>query len=277
MLVVGIKYKGKGKVYYFDPMGEEFETGDGAIVETPRGVEYADVAMGNSIVSEREIVGTLKPVIRKATAEDKEQLKKNEADKEEVLKKAGEKVRERGVAMKLIDAEYTFDRAKLIISFTASQRVDFRDLVRDLAAIFRTRIELRQVYERDETKICGALAPCGRICCCANHLGDYQKVSIKMAKMQGLSLNPAKISGICGRLMCCLGYENEYYKKMFSEMPKVNSTAVTPDGEGIVEANDILRLKCKIKLKRGEGFDIRSYDLKDIRSKDRQSEPDDKE
>ena len=210
-IIVGIKFKGSNKVYYFDPQDIEFAEGDGVIVETARGQEYGTVALPNREVEEKEVVSPLKPVIRKATAEDERQLKKNLADREPALKTIREKAAQLGLGMKLVDAEYTFDRSKLIFYFTADGRVDFRELVRTLASIFKVRIELRQIYERDDAKMRGALAPCGRPCCCTTHLPDFEKVSIKMAKMQGLSLNPQKISGVCGRLLCCLKYENDYY------------------------------------------------------------------
>ena len=178
--------------------------------------------------------------------------------------------------MKLVDAEYTFDRSKLIFYFTASGRVDFRELVKDLAAVFRVRIELRQIYERDETKMRGALAMCGRPCCCNTYLPDFEKVSIKMAKVQGLSLNPTKISGVCGRLLCCLKYENDYYTETFKQMPKIGSRATTPDGEGIIESNDIIRQQVRVKVLLSDGsFDIKTYNISEIDAKEHQSSIDD--
>ena len=218
-IIVGIKFRNTNKVYYFDPQDIEFEEGDGVIVETARGLEYATVAIPNRDVPEKEVVSPLKPVVRKATPEDDAQLKRNLDDRAPALATIREKTAELGLNMKLVDAEYTFDRSKLIFYFTADGRVDFRNLVRTLASIFRVRIELRQIYERDDTKMRGALAMCGRPCCCTTHLPDFEKVSIKMAKVQGLSLNPQKISGMCGRLLCCLKYENAYYSEVFKEMP----------------------------------------------------------
>jgi len=274
---IGVRFKKAGKIYSFDPCGLQFKRGDAAIVETARGVEYGIVVQPNKYMPDSEIVQPLKSVLRKATEEDKEQLQKNEEMKQEALPLASQKVHERGLNMKLISADYTLDRSKLIIYFTAAGRVDFRDLVRDLAAIFKVRIELRQIYERDETKLRGALAPCGRPCCCSTHIEDVTKVraTIKMAKLQGLPLNPQKLSGVCGKLMCCLSYENEYYKEMYKRMPKVGSAARTPDGEGEVEGHDILRQTCKVKVRLKDGmFDVRSYDLADIKASATQSEPD---
>lgn len=271
-IVVGIKYRTTAKVYYFDPVGVDFQEGDGAIVETPRGLEYAYVVMPNKDVDESEIVSPLKPIVRKATKEDDAQMAKNLADKDNALKIMHEKVEEMNIPMKLVDAEYTFDRSKLIFYFTAEGRVDFRELVRVLASIFKTRIDLRQIYERDDIKMRGALSPCGRPCCCTTHLPDFEKVSIKMAKIQGLSLNPQKINGVCGRLMCCLKYENDYYAQTFKLMPKVGSKVKTPDGEGTVESNDLLKRTARVKVMLKDGsFDVKTYDLDDMRIGERQS------
>ncbi len=271
--VIGIKYNSTSKMYYFDPKDVQFQEGDGAIVETPRGIEYANVVMANKEVDESQIVSPLKPILRKATAEDMERVKKNEADKQHALDVMHEKVAELGLDMKLVDAEYTFDRSKLIFYFTADGRVDFRELVKVLASIFKIRIELRQIYERDDAKMRGALAPCGRPCCCSTHLPEFEKVSIKMAKIQGLSLNPQKINGICGRLMCCLKYENNYYSEVFKLMPKVGSKVNTPDGEGTVESNDLLKQTTRVKVMQKDGnFDVKTYSLKDLHIGERQSE-----
>lgn len=270
--VIGIKYKTTPKMYYFDPKDKQFVEGDGVIVETPRGVEYATVVMANKDVPDSEIVPPLKPILRKATDDDMEQLRKNNEDKANALQIMHEKITEMGIAMKLVDAEYTFDRSKLIFYFTADGRVDFRELVKVLASIFKIRIELRQIYERDDTKMRGALAPCGRPCCCSTFLPDFEKVSIKMAKIQGLSLNPQKINGVCGRLMCCLKYENNYYNDVFKLMPKVGSKVKTPDGEGTVESNDLLKQTARVKVMQKDGnFDIKTYDLEDLHIGERQS------
>lgn len=271
-IIVGIKFRSTNKVYYFDPNDIDFQEGDGAIVETARGLEYATVTIANKEVDDKEIVQPLKPVVRKATPDDIKRVEKNLQDKDHALKVIREKVAEMGINMKLVDAEYTFDRTKLIFYFTAEGRVDFRELVRVLASIFKVRIELRQIYERDDTKMRGALAPCGRPCCCTTHLPDFEKVSIKMAKIQGLSLNPQKISGVCGRLMCCLKYENAYYSEVFKLMPKVGSKVRTADGEGTVESNDLIKQTARVKVMLKDGsFDVKTYALEDMKIAERQS------
>ena len=271
-IIVGIKFRSTNKVYYFDPKDIDFQEGDGAIVETARGLEYATVTIANKEVDDKEIVQPLKPVVRKATPDDIKRVEKNLQDKDHALKVIREKVAEMGINMKLVDAEYTFDRTKLIFYFTAEGRVDFRELVRVLASIFKVRIELRQIYERDDTKMRGALAPCGRPCCCTTHLPDFEKVSIKMAKIQGLSLNPQKISGVCGRLMCCLKYENAYYSEVFKLMPKVGSKVRTADGEGTVESNDLIKQTARVKVMLKDGsFDVKTYTLEDMKIGERQS------
>lgn len=271
-IIVGIKFRSTNKVYYFDPKDIDFQEGDGAIVETARGLEYATVTIANKEVDDKEIVQPLKPVVRKATPDDIKRVEKNLQDKDQALKVIREKVAEMGINMKLVDAEYTFDRTKLIFYFTAEGRVDFRELVRVLASIFKVRIELRQIYERDDTKMRGALAPCGRPCCCTTHLPDFEKVSIKMAKIQGLSLNPQKISGVCGRLMCCLKYENAYYSEVFKLMPKVGSKVRTADGEGTVESNDLIKQTARVKVMLKDGsFDVKTYALEDMKIGERQS------
>lgn len=271
-IVVGIKFKNSNKTYYFDPTNIDFEENEGVIVETARGQEFGVVALSNREVDDKDVVQPLKPVIRKATADDYKRVEKNLADKENALKITREKIADAGLIMKLVDAEYTFDRSKLIFYFTADGRVDFRELVKTLASIFKIRIELRQIYERDDAKMRGALAPCGRPCCCTTHLPDFEKVSIKMAKIQGLSLNPQKISGVCGRLMCCLKYENEYYSEVFKLMPKVGSKVQTPDGEGVVEQNDLIKqtVKVRVLLKTGD-YDIKTYKLDEMQIGERQS------
>ena len=271
-IIVGIKFKSGNKIYYFDPKDIVFNEGDGVIVETARGQEYGTVSITNKEVEEKDIVTPLKPVIRKATADDLKRVEKNLQDKEHALKVIREKVAEMGIQMKLVDAEYTFDRTKLIFYFTADGRVDFRELVKILASIFKIRIELRQIYERDDTKMRGALASCGRPCCCTTHLPDFEKVSIKMAKIQGLSLNPQKISGVCGRLMCCLKYENAYYSEVYKEMPKVGSKVKTPDGEGTVEQNDLIKQTSRVRVLLSNGdYDMRTYKLEDMKIGAKQS------
>lgn len=271
-VIVGIKFRNTNKVYYFSPANIDFSENDGAIVETARGLEYGTVAIANKEVADKELVQPLKPVLRKATEEDIKRAEKNLADREHALKTIREKVSEMKLNMKLVDAEYTFDRTKLIFYFTAESRVDFRDLVRTLASIFKVRIELRQIYERDDTKMRGALASCGRPCCCTMHLPDFEKVSIKMAKVQGLSLNPQKISGVCGRLMCCLKYENEYYSEVFKLMPKVGSKVKTTDGSGVVESNDLIKQTARVKVLLKDGsYDVRTYKLDEMGIGERQS------
>ncbi|HKL93996.1 MAG TPA: stage 0 sporulation family protein [Clostridia bacterium] len=264
-LIVGIKFKNTNKTYYFDPLEIQFEENDGVIVETARGVEFGRVVIPNKEVAESEIVSPLKPVVRKATEKDEKQVERNIEDREKAIVVVNEKIGTLKLNMKIVDAEYTFDRHKLIFYFTSDGRVDFRELVRELASVFKLRIELRQIYERDDTKMRGALAVCGRPCCCTSHLPDFEKVSIKMAKIQGLSLNPQKISGCCGRLMCCLKYENEYYSEVYKLMPKLGSKVKTKDGEGIVENNDLLRQVVTAKVMSKDGtLERHDYKLEDL-------------
>lgn len=237
--VVGIRFKKAGKIYYFDPDIYELQVGDHAIVETARGIEYGEVVVGERFVEESEIVSPLKKVLRKAEPEDDEKEASNRAKESEAYDICLRKIEEHGLPMKLVDVEYTFDNNKIIFYFTADGRIDFRELVKDLAAIFRTRIELRQIGVRDEAKMIGGIGCCGRELCCHTFLGDFAPVSIKMAKEQNLSLNPTKISGICGRLMCCLKYENDTYKYIKSCAPKVNSILLTPQGEAKVTAINV--------------------------------------
>ncbi len=266
--IVGIKFKRTAKSYYFDPKGQEYKRGAIMIVETARGVEYGKVVVETKDVPDSEVVQPLKPVIRLATSEDLKKIKKDEERAVAAIKTANEKVAARGIKMKIIDAEYTFDNGKLVFYFTAANRVDFRDLVKDLASAFHSRIELRQVGTRDETRLLGGIAPCGREVCCASCLPDFRKVTIKMAKTQGLSLNPAKISGLCGRLMCCLEYENEYYSETYKKMPKVGSEVDTPDGKAIVVSNNMITLKVTTKKPTGDGgFTYKEYALAEIKVK----------
>lgn len=268
-IVVGIKFKTNQKVYYFDPKDIELKEGDGVVLETARGVEYGKVVQGIKEVSDEEIVAPLKPIIRKATKKDEEQNENNLKERDRLIKETVQKVNNHNLPMKIVDAEYTFDRAKIIIYFTAESRIDFRELVRDLAGLFHNRIELRQIYEREDIKLRGALAQCGRPCCCTTFLQDYEKVSMKMAKYQGLSLNPTKINGCCGKLMCCLRYENAYYQDMSKKMPKEHSTVITPDGEAIVMENDALRQEVKVKIPQEDGvFTIKRFALSDVKRKD---------
>lgn len=239
--VVGVRFKEVGKIYYFSPSDLEVGSRDHVIVETARGLEYGEAVVGPKMVPEDEVVQPLKKIIRKATEEDELQLIENRVDEKKAYSLCQEKIREHRLPMKLIDVEYTFDRSKAIFYFTAEGRVDFRELVKDLAAVFRTRIELRQIGVRDEAKMIGGLGSCGRELCCSTFLGDFETVSIKMAKEQNLSLNPTKISGICGRLMCCLKYESEAYKYQKSIMPKEGSKVKTPLGVGKVVKTNIIQ------------------------------------
>ncbi len=265
VMVVGIKFKNMGKMYYFSPKDIEFSENDGAIVETVRGLEYGIVTVANKLVEDTEIVQPLKEVVRKATKDDTKKHEENLAKREYLMKNTLEKVQKNNLNMKIVDAEYTFDRQKIIIYFTAEGRIDFRELVKDLAGVFHIRIELRQIYERDDIKIRGALGSCGRPCCCSTFFHDFEKVSIKMAKVQGLSLNPQKISGVCGKLMCCLKYENAYYQEMNKKMPKINSQVMTPDGKGVVIKNDPLRQSVKVKIFTDDGGqELKDFPLDDV-------------
>lgn len=262
--VIGVRFRTNPKVYYFDPKGEEYIEGDYVIVETARGMEYGLVALRNKEVEEKSITGELKPVLRRATEKDKKQAEALIQKSVYAMGVAAEKVKARNIRLKLVECEYTFDSKKVIFYFTAEGRVDFRELVKDLASVLKTRIELRQIYERDDIKMRGALAPCGRPCCCSQHLADYEKVSIKMAKVQGLSLSPTKISGICGKLMCCLKYENDYYVEAVKEMPKVGSKVATPDGEGVVDANDLIKKIVTVKFLRDDVPVYKKYPIAEL-------------
>lgn len=264
--VVGIKFKDTGKIYYFDPKGIFLKVGDGAIVETARGEEFGWVGSKVKQVDESSIVSPLKSVIRKATEKD---IKKHESNIEKAktaLKVTQELVDKYKLDMQLVETEYIFDCSKVIISFTSDNRVDFRELVKELASKLKTRIELRQIGIRDKSKTVGGIGICGRECCCNLYLNDFEKVSIKMAKTQNLSLNPTKISGLCGRLMCCLEYENPYYQEVTSKMPKLNSEVTTPDGKGQVIYTNVLKQTVSVKLDKGEGsFAVKDYKLEEIK------------
>jgi|LGVF01.2.fsa_nt_gb cell fate regulator YaaT (PSP1 superfamily) len=251
--VVGIKFKPVGKIYSFSPKNYELKLGDGVIVETERGIEYGEVVVGEKLVKKEEIIGELKKVIRPAVDKDYEVLERNNKLAIEHAKVAKEQIKKMKLQMKLIDAEFTFDSSKIIFTFTAEGRVDFRELVRELANKLKLRIELRQVGARDASKIIGGLGPCGRAICCANHMREFNKVSIKMAKTQGLALNPSKINGVCGRLMCCLAYENDFYAEASKGMPKVGKKVTTPDGEGIAVYNNLLKQIVTVRFFTGDG------------------------
>lgn len=246
--IIGIRFNNTGKVYYFSPGELDIKAGQKVLVETARGIECADVIIGIRDVDESKIVAPLKDVIRIATDEDLEIHAQNKVKEKEAFKICNECIKKHNLEMKLIDVEYTFDNNKIMFFFIADSRIDFRDLVKDLASIFKTRIELRQVGVRDQAKTVGGLGICGRPICCASSMPDFQPVSIKMAKEQNLSLNPTKISGTCGRLMCCLKYEQEAYEDALSRLPGVGSIVDTPEGRGVVEDVNLLRETLKVKL-----------------------------
>lgn len=254
--VVGVRFKEAGKVYYFDPGDVDVRNGEKVIVETVRGMECGQVVVGPKQVGEQEIVAPLKQVVRVATPEDLERVRENEAKAGDALEICRQKIEARGLEMNLVDVEYTFDNSKIIFYFTADGRVDFRELVKDLAAVFRTRIELRQIGVRDETKMRGGIGPCGRVLCCCTFLGEFQPVSIRMAKQQNLSLNPAKISGLCGRLMCCLRFECDSYEDARGQLPEVGSRVVTMRGEGKVAGVNPLKGTVMVELDTGEAVEL---------------------
>ena len=263
--VTGIRFKPMGKVYYFDPGDLELKVGTHVIVETSRGVEYGNVAIDRKTVEESRIVPPLKKVLRIATAKDEEIVAQNKISEKEALEICREKAEKRGLAMKLVDVEYTFDHNKILFYFTADGRIDFRELVRDLAAVFKTRIELRQIGVRDEAKMVGGLGVCGRVLCCNSYMTEFQPVSIKMVKEQNLSLNPTKISGTCGRLMCCLKNEQAAYEALSKNAPNVGSVVETPDGKGEVCAVSLLKGIVSVTVDAGNEKEIKDYNLKQIK------------
>lgn len=254
--VVGIKFRNGSKIYYFSPLDIKFEKGEHAIVETVRGVEYGEIALGNKLVGESEVVFPLKPVLRKATKEDDERNAENRKLEENARPIWNEKVAKNGLDMQLVDVEYTHDNAKLCFYFTADGRVDFRELVKDLAGVFRTRIELRQIGVRDEAKLYGGLGSCGRPFCCKTFLPDFAQVSIKMAKEQNLSLSSSKISGSCGRLMCCLRFEHDTYEREYATFPKVDTIVDTPKGRGVIVESSFLTGKIKVKMNNDQSIKV---------------------
>ena len=269
--VIGVRFRTAGKIYYFDPAGRKVKTGDHVIVETARGIEYGYVVLGNREVDESKVVPPLKPVIRMATAEDEAVETKNKNKEKEAFKICQDKIKKHNLEMKLIDAEYTFDNNKVLFYFTADGRIDFRELVKDLASVFKTRIELRQVGVRDETKIMGGIGICGRALCCHSYLSEFIPVSIKMAKEQNLSLNPTKISGVCGRLMCCLKNEEETYEVLNSKLPNTGDYVTTNDGlKGEVQSVNVLRqlVKVIVTVDKHEK-EIREYKVENLRFKPR--------
>ena len=268
--VVGIRFRNVGKVYYFNPKGYRMKAGDHVIVETARGIEYGRVVLEPKEVGEDEVVHPLKEVLRVATAEDDEREKQNRIREKDAFKICQKKIREHGLEMKLIDAEYTFDNNKVLFYFTADGRIDFRQLVKDLAAIFKTRIELRQIGVRDETKILGGIGICGRCLCCHTYLTEFAPVSIKMAKEQNLSLNQTKISGVCGRLMCCLKNEQETYEELNKKLPGTGDTVTLPDGmQGTVQSVNVLRQLVKVIVEVNDEKEIQEFPASELKFRPR--------
>lgn len=262
--VVGVRFKKAGKIYYFDPNNLDINAGNYVIVETARGIEFGECVIGIKEIPESDIIAPLKSVIRVAEKEDINKHKENKLKEKDALEICLKKVEEHGLNMKLIDVEYTFDNNKVIFYFTADGRVDFRELVKDLATIFKTRIELRQIGVRDEAKMLGGMGACGRTLCCSTFLGDFASVSIKMAKEQNLSLNPTKISGICGRLMCCLNYEQSTYEDIRQRLPKVGSIVRIGDIQGEVVSNSTVKESIKVKYKRIDEEIIEEFKIDNI-------------
>ena len=264
--IIGIKFKNPGKIYFFDPKGEKFKKGDFVILETVNGMEIAEVAVENKEIPEKRIINPLKEIIRKATYKDIKHKEDNVQKEREALKKAERLAKKHNLDMNLIEAEYTFDNSKLLFYFTADGRIDFRDLVKDLAAIYKTRIELRQLGVRDQVRKIGGNGVCGRELCCCTFLDNFDSVSIKMAKEQNIALTPSKISGNCGRLMCCLRYEQNVYEEKLSRLPKIGATVKVPEeGTGIVDSIETLKERIRIKFTDKEGLSyFKRYDAKDV-------------
>lgn len=263
--IVGVRFKENGKTYFFDPCGIKTDVNEAVIVETARGMEYGTVSIANKIVPAKDVVLPLRPVVRKATTDDKEKYEQNKRKEEDAEEICLQKIKEYKLGMKLVDVEYTFDNSKLMFYFTADGRVDFRELVKDLASVFRTRIELRQIGIRDETKLIGGFGVCGLPFCCKKFLSDFVQVSIKMAKEQNLSLNSQKISGACGRLMCCLRYEHEFYEEELKKLPKVDSLVTTRDGKGTVAEVSPLTGFVRVKYVDHDTVTFRSYHVDDVK------------
>lgn len=268
--VIGVRFRTAGKIYFFDPLKFDVKRGDHVIVETARGIEYGTVVGDPKEVEDDKVIQPLKPVLRVATARDTEQENANKQKEREAFKICLEKIKKHKLDMKLIDAEYTFDNNKVLFYFTADGRIDFRELVKDLASVFKTRIELRQIGVRDETKIMGGIGICGRTLCCHAHLSEFVPVSIKMAKEQNLSLNPTKISGMCGRLMCCLKHEEETYEYLNRKLPNVGDYVTTDDGlKGEVHSVNVLRQLVKVLIENNDEKEIREYKVEQLRFKKR--------
>ena len=268
--VIGVRFRTAGKIYFFSPGKFEVKRGDQVIVETARGVEVGNVVMGPKEVKDEEITQPLKTVIRLATEDDRRVEEKNRKKEKEAFQICLEKIHKHGLEMKLIDAEYTFDNNKVLFYFTADGRIDFRELVKDLAAVFRTRIELRQIGVRDETKILGGIGICGRCLCCHTYLSEFAPVSIRMAKEQNLSLNQTKISGVCGRLMCCLKNEQETYEELNRRLPGIGDTVTTPDGiQGNVQSVNVLRQLVKVVVEIGDEKEIQEFPVAELKFRSR--------
>ncbi|HIY18517.1 MAG TPA: stage 0 sporulation family protein [Candidatus Blautia avistercoris] len=268
--VVGVRFRNVGKIYYFDPKDYQINTNDHVIVETARGIEYGKVVLKPREVDDSKVVHPLKEVLRVATKEDDLQEEKNRIKEKEAFKICQKKIQEHGLEMKLIDTEYTFDNNKVLFYFTADGRIDFRQLVKDLAAVFKTRIELRQIGVRDETKILGGIGICGRQLCCHTYLSEFAPVSIKMAKEQNLSLNQTKISGVCGRLMCCLKNEQETYEELNKKLPGNGDTVTTPDGlTGTVHSVNVLRQRVKVVVEVNDEKEIQEYSVDELKFRPR--------
>ena len=266
--VIGVRFRRAGKIYFFDPVDFQVKRGDHVIVETARGVEYGTVVSSPREVEEEKVIQPLKQVLRVASEKDDQQEKLNKEKEKEAYRVCLEKIRKHNLEMKLIDAEYTFDNNKVLFYFTADGRIDFRELVKDLASVFKTRIELRQIGVRDETKILGGIGSCGRPLCCHTHLSEFIPVSIKMAKEQNLSLNPTKISGVCGRLMCCLKHEEETYEELNKQLPNVGDIVNCPEGvKGEVQSVNVLRQLVKVVVEENDEKEIREYPAAQIRFK----------
>ena len=280
--IIGVRFKKPGKIYFFDSNGETVEKGKFVIVETAMGKEYGEVAIANRSIPESSVVAPLKKIIRIATEKDRKQNEENKLKQKEAFNICLEKIKEHNLDMELVDVEYKFDRSKLLFFFIAEGRIDFRDLVKDLAAIFKTRIELRQIGVRDQIRRLGGNGVCGRELCCCSFLGNFETVSIKMAKEQNVSLNPSKISGSCGRLMCCLKYEQEVYEEKIAKLPKIGAIVKTEDGQGEVCGVETLKERIKVKFKDGEESFFKRYDAKDVKvikniGKRVETEPDNEE
>ena len=270
VIVVGVRFRSAGKIYYFDPAECDMKVGTHVIVETARGVEYGTVMIAPREVADDKVVQPLKSVIRVATKEDEKQERRNKEKEKDAFKICLEKIAKHKLEMKLVEAEYTFDNNKLLFYFTADGRIDFRELVKDLASVFRTRIELRQIGVRDETKILGGIGICGRELCCKSYLSEFAPVSIKMAKEQNLSLNPTKISGVCGRLMCCLKNEEETYEYLNSRLPNIGDTVTTIDGvRGEVQSVNVLRQLVKVIVEVNDEKELREYKVKELKFRPR--------